>query len=291
MAHRLPEELTSFVGRESELAELDALLSTRRLVTVTGSGGGGKTRLAVQLGARIGDRWSEGAWLVDLGPVTDPALVPQVVAATLEVLVEPADPAAERASLAARIGDRRMLLFLDTCEHVLDAAAELAETLLRRCPELTLLATSREPLGVPGEAVWRIPPLRAADAHQLFAERATLVEPHFDPVAGPGRHRGPVRPGRPPAPGDRAGRGVGARADPGPDRGRAGRLAAPSPRRPARRGRPPPDAARLDGLEPRPAVAGGAGLLPPARGLRGEPSPWRRRARSPSRATPTPTPT
>ena len=183
MAHRLPEELTSFVGRESELAELDALLSTRRLVTVTGSGGGGKTRLAVQLGARIGDRWSEGAWLVDLGPVTDPALVPQVVAATLEVLVEPADPPAERASLAARIGDRRMLLFLDTCEHVLDAAAELAETLLRRCPELTLLATSREPLGVPGEAVWRIPPLRPADAHQLFAERATLVEPHFDPVA------------------------------------------------------------------------------------------------------------
>ncbi len=181
MGHRLPEELTSFVGREPELAELDGLLSTRRLVTVTGVGGGGKTRLAMRLAARIGDRWREGAWLADLAPVTDPSLVPQVVASVLEVLVEPGHPSAQQASLAARIRERPLLLCLDTCEHVLDAAADLADTLLRRCPEVTLLATSREPLGVEGETVWRIPSLRPEDAHRLFADRAALADPHFDP--------------------------------------------------------------------------------------------------------------
>ena len=179
MTHNLPVQLTSFVGRDGELVELERLVSARRLVTLTGVGGCGKTRLAVQLGARTGDRWPDGFWLVDLGSVTDPELTAGLAAAALGVLIEPGGDQVQ--ALAAQLGQRELLLCLDTCEHLLDTTAALAETLLRRCPGVSVLATSREPLGVEGETVWRVPSLRQDEAVELFGDRAGLVAPNFDP--------------------------------------------------------------------------------------------------------------
>jgi predicted ATPase/DNA-binding CsgD family transcriptional regulator len=178
MTHNLPVQLTSFVGRDQELVELERLVPARRLVTLTGVGGCGKTRLAVQLGARFGDRWRDGFWLLDLGSVTDPELTAGLAASSLGVLIEPGGDRVQ--ALAAQLGRRELLLCLDTCEHLLDATAALAETLLRRCPGVSVLATSREPLGVEGETVWRVPSLRREEAVQLFGDRAGLVAPSFD---------------------------------------------------------------------------------------------------------------
>ena len=181
MAHNLPVALTSFVGREAELAEVQRLISTRRLVTLTGVGGGGKTRLAVQTLSRVADAWPDGVWLVDLGSVTDPSIVPGLVASSLNVLVEPGGDQAQ--TLAAQLRDHRLLLCLDTCEHLLAPVAGFVDTVLRSCPGVSVLATSRSPLGVEGETVWRIPPLTPAESVQLFADRASLVQPDFDPDA------------------------------------------------------------------------------------------------------------
>src|SRR5918912_1385547 len=112
MSHNLPAQLTSFVGREAELADLEQLTATRRLVTLTGVGGCGKTRLAVQLGSKVAEAWPDGFWLVDLGSVTDPSLVPQLAASTLGVLVEPGGD--QIRSLAAQLKGKRLLLCLDT---------------------------------------------------------------------------------------------------------------------------------------------------------------------------------
>jgi predicted ATPase/DNA-binding CsgD family transcriptional regulator len=176
--HNLPVALTTFIGRDAELDDIGQLVAERRLVTLTGVGGCGKTRLVLRLGERLADRWPDGFWLVDLGSVTDPALVPGLVASAAGVLVEPGGD--EVHALAAQLGSRQMLLCLDTCEHLLDATAELADTVLRRCPGVTLLATSREPLGVEGETVWRVPSLKQGEAVRLFADRAGLVAPDFD---------------------------------------------------------------------------------------------------------------
>ena len=173
----LPVHLTSFVGRRAELAAVSTLLQGRRLVTLTGVGGSGKTRLAARLAADQAERWPDGVWWVELEAVTDPAQVAEVAAATAGVLVEPVQGPLR--SLTAQLGDRRALVCLDNCEQVLEGAAEVAQALLRSGAQATVLTTSREPLGVAGETVWQMPPLSEDDALALFLERASLVRPGF----------------------------------------------------------------------------------------------------------------
>ena len=175
--HNLPVQLTGFVGRQAERAGVGDVLSSRRLVALTGVGGAGKTRLAAQVAADQAERWPDGLWWVELGAVTDAAEVAEVVASTVGVLVEPVR--GPLGSVAVTLRDCRALVCLDNCEHVLEGAAEVAAALLRSCPEATVLATSREPLGVPGEVVWQVPPLTTDDALALFVERAGAVRPGF----------------------------------------------------------------------------------------------------------------
>jgi predicted ATPase/DNA-binding CsgD family transcriptional regulator len=170
--------LTSFVGREAELVVVERLLVERRLVTLIGTGGCGKTRMVTELGQRIGERWADGWSMIDLGAVTNGAQVPRLVAAALGVFVDPdRDPVQ---ALTAQLRARTLVICLDTCEHLLASVALLVDVLLRACPDVTMLATSREPLGVEGETVWRVPPLRREEAVRLFADRAALVAPGFD---------------------------------------------------------------------------------------------------------------
>jgi predicted ATPase/DNA-binding CsgD family transcriptional regulator len=176
-AHSLPIHLTSFVGRADELAAVERLVRSERLVTLTGAGGAGKTRLAGQVAADLADNWPDGVWWVDLGPVTEPALVAETTASTIGVMVEPVGGA--RRALSLQLRDRRVLVCLDNCEHLLDASAQLAETMLRTCPHVSVLTTSREPLGVAGEVVWRVPSLQEEEAVALFVDRASRVRPWF----------------------------------------------------------------------------------------------------------------
>ncbi len=209
-AGNLPLPLTSFVGREEDLAQLGRLLDgfdtggvaageAVRLVTLTGPGGVGKTRLALEAAEAVASEYPQGVWLVDLGPLADPALVPAAVAGVLGVHEVPGRPLAS--TLAERLGRRRLLLLLDNCEHVVEAAAEIAEGLLRACPQLRVLATSRELLGATGEAPIRVPPLAAPpqsdlplarlndyDAVRLFVARVGRVRPTFSLSAANGGH-------------------------------------------------------------------------------------------------------
>src|SRR5260370_14969179 len=147
--NNLPAEVSSFIGRERQLAERRRLLRKSRLITLTGPGGAGKTRLALRLAADILDRHSDGVWLVDLAPLNDARLLEQTVASTCGVPEEQRRPMLE--VLVEHLGAYRTLLILDGCEHLVDPCAALVSSLLRSCPRLTLLVTSREPLGVPGE--------------------------------------------------------------------------------------------------------------------------------------------
>ena len=187
----LPAEPNSFVGRERDLAELARLLGDVRALTLCGPGGIGKTRLALRLAVEVVPGFPDGAWLVELADTEDPSLVTRRVAAALGVWEEPDRPLAETVTEALR--PRRLLLILDTCEHVVDAIAGLVHQLLAGCPALRVIATSREPLRVRGETVWRVPPLALPaavgglavgelaqhEAIRLFAERAAAVRPGF----------------------------------------------------------------------------------------------------------------
>src|SRR5258705_22463 len=167
----LPVQFTSFVGREAEINDVRQILADNRLVTLTGAGGVGKTRLAVQLAAGIAGGFGDGVWLVDLAPITDPDLV---AVAVIRALGLPDQPGRSTMDMLLRfVGDRRMLLVLDNCEHLLDACAALVVGLQGGCPAVTVVATSREPIGVAGEGSWRGPSLSLADeAIEVFTDRA-----------------------------------------------------------------------------------------------------------------------
>ena len=153
--HNLPLALTTFIGRERELVTVRTHVESARLLTLTGVGGCGKTRLALEVAAQVIDAYADGVWLVDLAPLADRALVPHTVAAVLGMSEQPGQ--SMTTTLAAALRPRRLLLLLDNCEHLVDACAGLVETLLIDCPGLTVLATSRELLGVLGETTWRVP--------------------------------------------------------------------------------------------------------------------------------------
>ena len=189
LPNNLPVQLTSFVGREAEIMEVRELLSRSRLLTLTGAGGCGKTRLALQVAAEVLDDHPDGVWWVDLAPTSDSALLASEVASALSIREFPSQPVIE--TLTAQLDERRLLIVLDNCEHLLGACAELATTLLEACPGVVILATSRESMGVEGEQSWRVPSLqvpqaelaRAAlaevEAIQLFCDRARQVRPNF----------------------------------------------------------------------------------------------------------------
>ena len=155
--HGFPAVLTSFVGRDGPVREVAGLLEEYRLVTVTGPGGVGKTRLAGEVARPVAGRFADGAWLAELAPVGDPAQVPAVVAAALGVREQPGVPVAE--AVARVLARQQLLLVLDNCEHVIGAAAELCAGLLAACDDVRVLATSREPLRMAGEVRYRLAPL------------------------------------------------------------------------------------------------------------------------------------
>ena len=196
----LPSQSTSFVGRERQLDELRGLVSGHRLVTLIGTGGTGKTRLMLEVAVRIDPLPPDGVWLTELAPVADPHVIPQVVARALGAREQPGTPALE--TLLDFLRYKELLLLLDNCEHLIGAAAELADRIVAACPSVTVLASSREALGTAGEAVFQVPSLAvpaalerphdhdpgaaawfeaaaAAGAVRLFVERATAVQPSF----------------------------------------------------------------------------------------------------------------
>ncbi|GAB7063355.1 BTAD domain-containing putative transcriptional regulator [Streptomyces mexicanus] len=195
----LRARLTSFVGREADIDAIRADLATSRLVTLLGPGGAGKTRLSQEAAEVLRPAPRDGVWLAELAPVDDPAAVQEAVLTAVgarETVLYGAGAEEIRAAVADRHGDpverliehcarRRMLLLLDNCEHVVDAAARLVEELLARCPHLTVLATSREPLGVPGELLRPVEPLPEPAALRLLADRGAAVRPGFRPDADP----------------------------------------------------------------------------------------------------------
>nr|WP_234783562.1 LuxR C-terminal-related transcriptional regulator [Mycolicibacterium celeriflavum] len=178
-SHSLPVQLTSFIGREAELSETHALLTSNRLVTLTGAGGTGKTRLAVEVGAQISGEFPDGVWYVDLAQITNPLVVPVTTARTLGLPDQPGRTPMD--TILTFLDDRKILLVLDNCEHLLDICGQLVVELLNACPGLTILTTSREPIGVAGELTWRVPSLPLADeAIELFTDRARRARPDFN---------------------------------------------------------------------------------------------------------------
>jgi predicted ATPase/DNA-binding winged helix-turn-helix (wHTH) protein len=176
--HNLHAPLNSFIGREAEITEVKRLLGASRLVTLTNVGGTGKTRLSLQVASELVDDYPDGVWFVELAPLSDERRVAQVAAFVLEVTEEPGKPVIE--ALAKFVRDKRLLLVLDNCEHLLQACAEVAKRLLQAGEHLRILATSREPLHVAGEAVYRVPALATPQAIRLFVDRARAATSTFD---------------------------------------------------------------------------------------------------------------
>jgi predicted ATPase/DNA-binding winged helix-turn-helix (wHTH) protein len=189
--HNLPQQLTSFIGREKEIAQIKELLGTTRLLTFVGAGGCGKTRLAMQVAGDLLESYSDGIWLVELAALAEPGLVPQTVANILGLKEQPGENLTE--TIIERLASRHLLLVLDNAEHLLTACAEFADVALRRCAQLIILVTSRERLGIAGELTYRVPSLSVPDpkwdatpeglsayeSARLFIERARLQRPHF----------------------------------------------------------------------------------------------------------------
>jgi predicted ATPase/DNA-binding XRE family transcriptional regulator len=185
----LPTSLTSFIGREKEQAEILKLITKHRLITLTGSGGVGKTRLSLKIGEQVLGDYRDGVWLVELAPLSDPMLLPQNVAAAFGITTQSNISPLEL--LINILQTKTRLLLLDNCEHLMDACAHLTDTLLKNCPQLKILATSREALGILGEVTYRVPSLRLPDIQQLlekfrdydsvrlFEERAQLAQTEF----------------------------------------------------------------------------------------------------------------
>jgi predicted ATPase len=189
--NNLPIQLSSFIGRERAIAELKSLLSTTRLLTLTGAGGSGKTRLALQVATELLGQFEHGVWWVALVALTDPALVPQQVASSLGISEQPGRSLMDTLLDALQL--KKLLLVLDNCEHLIAACASLVGTLLRSCADLHILSTSREAFNIPGETTWPVPSLDVPDTYHLppieglvkyesvhlFVERAKSVLPTF----------------------------------------------------------------------------------------------------------------
>jgi predicted ATPase/class 3 adenylate cyclase len=169
----LPAQPTAFVGRLPEIAAVESLLGSSRLVTITGTGGVGKSRIALRVASGQVDRYSDGVWLVELATAGEASSVEAQVATTLSLGQVSSD------ELVKQLRDRTMLILLDNCEHVVDAVARLVGEVLLQCRDISILATSREPLGIDGEAVWRVPPLEIDDAIELLEVRARAVSSSF----------------------------------------------------------------------------------------------------------------
>jgi predicted ATPase/DNA-binding winged helix-turn-helix (wHTH) protein len=193
--HNLPYQLTSFIGREQEIAQLEELVTTHRLVTLTGAGGAGKTRLAIEVASRLIDAFPDGVWLVELAALSDPRLVPKAVAQALALTDQPARPVME--TLSDFLGSKKPLLVLDNVEHLLEACVHLVNEIVRRSPDVAVLVTSRERLGMAGELTYRVPSLTVPGSNEalmletvspyegvrLFVERAKLARSDFDLTA------------------------------------------------------------------------------------------------------------
>ena len=189
--NNLPRQLTSFIGRKKEIAAIEALLARTRLLTLIGSGGCGKTRLSLQVAANSFEQFPDGAWFMELAPLADSSLVPQTVATALGVKEEPGKQLTQ--TLSEHLKHKRLLLLVDNCEHLLDACAKVADTLVRQCPGLKILASSRQALGTAGEQTYRVPSLSLPDRNvvptpqalsqyesvRLFIDRALLVRADF----------------------------------------------------------------------------------------------------------------
>ncbi len=189
--NNLPTQLTRFIGREREIGEVRRLLGQTRILTLTGTGGVGKSRLSLQVGAETLENFPEGVWFIELAPISDGAFIPAAVTSALSLREE---PGADLMDLIVRyLRDRKCLIILDNCEHLLDAAARFADKLLKECPKVKILASSRQALGVPGEMTWRVPSLQTPhpgevvgadqliqyESVRLFEERARSANPSF----------------------------------------------------------------------------------------------------------------
>lgn len=188
--NNLPVQLTSFIGREKEVEQIKQLLEKNRLVTLTGSGGVGKTRLSIQVASELLNEFPNGAWLVELAPITDPSLVVLTVCAALDVTPQGNTPALN--VLTEYLKPKKTLLVVDNCEHLIDACAHLCDSVLHVCPHVRILTSSREALGIDGENAYRVPSLSLPNIHgnlydiekseavKLFIERANAFQPHFE---------------------------------------------------------------------------------------------------------------